>query len=470
MTDLWSEASRDFDAERQARNLEMAKAASEGIWAFLALAQSPEEYGDRVALAADQLSATASATGVEVAELVGIFDQRFALLTEAKGNPFGDQDDDSDDDSDDDDSDDDSDDDDSDDDSDSDDDGDSDDDSDDDPDNDGDDDSSPQGDTDNDYFGKQSAADPYAGTGKGDGANDVREQVDPDSHGGHDTGDVSQLASTFDPDQSEAVAEGKAKGISPWSSRRYADIAARIAAGEDPLTWGGTPFARSSARKEAADGAADSVSDVNNPTPPDPMGAQVPGMQGGIAETTKPRQMPEDGGQFPGGQMDGLDEEPDGTDGPDIDPAMNGGDIEQNRDDLPPASASKVAAIAEEVRRYNPTLSEAMCRKVASQVYRQYLHKHAEDMSPLLFGDRADVADGPATNKVKSWSPPDIKPKGPGGSGGSGEGGGGGLPSIPGLPGAGGGAAAGEAAGAGEAAAGGAALGEAEALLPLLAL
>lgn len=434
MTDLWSEASRDFDAERQARNLEMAKAASEGIWAFLALAQSPEEYGDRVALAADQLSATASATGVEVAELVGIFDQRFALLTEAKGNPFGDQDDDSDDD---------------------------------------DDSDSDSSDSDDDSDDDDSDDDAYDDSDTGDGADDVDDQTDPDGDGDKDNADNSSAGKDQDPDQDEDTDDGKAKGISPWSSRRYASIAARIAAGEDPLTWGGTPFARSSARKEAADGAADSVSDVNNPTPPDPMGTQVPGMQGGIAETTKPRQMPEDGGQFPGGQMDGLDEEPDGTDGPDIDPAMNGGDIEQNRDDLPPASASKVAAIAEEVRRYNPTLSEAMCRKVASQVYRQYLHKHAEDMSPLLFGDRADVADGPATNKVKSWSPPDIKPKGPGGSGGSGEGGGGGgggLPSIPGLPGAGGGAAAGEAAGAGEAAAGGAALGEAEALLPLLAL
>jgi hypothetical protein len=366
MTDLWSEASYDYDAERQARNLEMAKAASQGTWAFLALAQSPEEYGHRVALASDQIMATAAASGVDMNDLIHVFDQRFALLMEAKSNPF---DDDSDDDSDD-----------------SDQDGDSDD--------SGDDDSDDSSDSDDDSDSDDS---------------------DDDSDSGDDESD----------DSDDDDAKGKSQGIAPWASR-YSSLAQRIEAGEDPLTWGGAPFAHSSARKEAADGAdgPGPVSDVNSPQagqglPGDPGG--VPGMNGGIAETTKPRQMPggADPTMAPGMGMDGiggpgLDSSP-GMDAQ-FDPATNGGDIQQSANDLPPAQdtgrMAKIKAIATEVKRYNPTLSSSQCRKVAARVYDQYLVKHAEDMNPLLFGDRGGIGDGPATQKVKNWAPADLKPAG----------------------------------------------------------
>lgn len=412
MTDLWTEASRDIVAERQARNLEMAKAASQGTWEFLALAQSPEEYGDRVALAAEQITSTASANGVEVADLVGVFDSRFALMMEAKGNPFGDDDSSDDDDSDD---------------------------SSDDSDSDSDDDDDDDSDSDN--------------GGDDDDSDDDSDDKGKDSD---DSGDDSGS----DDDSDSAP---------PWANK-YASLAQAIQSGANPLEWGGTPFAHSSARKEAADGAGgpEPVTDVNTPAP------AVPGMQGGIAETTKPRQFPADGGGMdptmaPGMGMDGIGAPP--PDAP-TDPAMNGGDIQQGADDLSPSDdagrTAKLRAIATEVQKYNPTLSSAQCRKVASRVYDEYLVKHAEDMSPLLFGDRGGVADGPATEKVKNWSPPDFEPQKPSGDGtednGGNKGGGGGKPIPLGMPKVpGGGAAAGEAAEVGEAAA-------AMRMLPLLAL
>lgn len=433
MTDLWSEASRDVDAERRARNLEMAKAASQGTWEFLALAQSPEEYGDRVALAVDRITAVAAESGVPVEELVGVFDHRFALLMEAADNPFAkdDEDDDSDESGD----------------------------SDDSGDDDGDDDSS-------------------------DDSDDSDDSSDDDDSDSDDSGDDDDDSGDED-DDSDSDDKDSAP---PWGNK-YASLAQRIQSGENPLEWGGTPFGSSSVRKEAADGAQ--VSDTNVPAPEapsaDPTGLAapsptLPGMDGGIAESTKPRQMPEGGGMdpsmAPGMGLDGIGAPP--APGA-TDPGLNGGDIQQGADDLPPSEASKVAAIALEVRQYNPTLSEERCRKVARQAYDKYLRKHAEDMSPLLFGDRGSVPDGPATDKVKTWAPPDIKPidrqapaQNPPGEDGDGEGGGG-LPNlirhapIPPLITRAPGAGAGAAAGAGEAAA----IGEAAAaarMLPLLAL
>jgi hypothetical protein len=412
MTDLWSEASYDYDAEHQARNLEMAKAASQGTWAFLALAQSFDEYKDRVALASNQIMTTASANGVDMTDLINVFDQRFTLLMEAKSNPFADDQDDSDDDSD---------------------------------DSDSDDDDSKDDDSDDD-----DSDDDSDDSDSGDGDDDSDDDSDDDD--------------SDDSDQDDDAKGKSQQGIAPWASR-YASLAQAIEAGEDPLTWGSAPFAHSSARKEAADGATP-VSDVNTPQPGTP---SVPGMEGGIAETTKPRQLPggTDPTMAPGMGMDGI-EEP-GSDEP-FDPAMNGGDIQQGADDLPPAEdagrTAKVQAIASEVQKYNPTLSDAQCRKVASRVYDKYLIKHAEDMNPLLFGDRGNVPDGPATNKVKTWSPPDLKPgkdsQGTEDGGSSGPGGDGpGLPMLPKLPGA---AAEAEGVGAAAEAAG------AARLLPLLAL
>lgn len=416
-TDLWSEASRDIVVERRARDLEMAKAASQGTWEFLALAQSPEEYGDRVALAADQITATASASGVEVADLVGVFDSRFALLMEAKGNPFGN--DDSDDDSDD------------------------------------------SGSSDDD---SDDGSDDDSDSDDGDGDDDS----DDSSSDGDD--DSSSDDSGDSPDDSD----GGDSSAPPWANK-FSSLHAAIQQGSNPLEWGGAPFVRSSARKEAADGAESmpelgtpGTAEPSVPGGPGPQEPAVPGMNGGIAETTKPRQMPGDASGMDPTMAPGM-----GMDG--IDPGLNGGDIEQGADDLPPsddaARTAKISAIASEVRKYNPTLSLGQCRKVAHRVYDQYLVKHAEDMSPLLFGDRGGVPDGPATHKVKTWAPEDLKPGG--GEDSSGSGGGGGMPNIPKMPtklpkipGMGG-------AGMGEAAAGAGAvaeLGEAAQLLPLLAL
>lgn len=445
-TDLWSEASRDIDAEHRTRNLEIAKAASQGLWGFLAQAQSPEEYGHRVALATDQIMSTASAAGVEVADLVRVFDTRFALLMEAADNPFAKDD--------------------------SEDSGDSDDDS------DGDDSDDSSDDDDND--------------------NDDNDDDSDDSDDGDDS-DSSDDSSDSDDDSGdpENDADGDTDSAPPWADK-FSALAARINRGENPLTWGGgTPFAHSSARKEAADGAedmpeqegVDSTTDPSVPPAdgpegvPGPPSPDVPGMNGGIAETTKPRQTPGGSGMdpsaAPGMGMDGIDGPPADDS---FDPAMNGGDIQQGADDLPPSDdagrTAKIRAIAFEVKKYNPTLSPGQCRKVAGRVYDQYLVKHAEDMSPLLFGDRGGVADGPATHRVKQWSPADFKPQRPGESsgeegegGGEPPGGGGGIPIppvIPRLPGGG-------AAGAGEVGAAGATaeIGEAAAaarMLPLLAL
>lgn len=562
MSDLWTEATYDHEAQQRALHLETAKHAASGLWSYLALAASPEEYADRTALAADSIQTVATAHDVPVDTLLDVFDHRFALLMEAKDNPFADDSQDSsgddtkeskDDDSDDSDKSDDSDDDDSDDD------------------------------------------DDHNGDGEPDDS-DADEDAD-DTGDGDDEDNSDNDGSTDNQDKNSAP---------PWAGK-FSALAARINAGEDPLAWGGAaPFARSSARKHAGggdpseldisravdkfkdqahpdglnpdweplrkalpgeengwmymgrrggqgpfaihdykhgitrkrlsldpqgnsardlgdgrtawgdarthltnaghydmlaqmgdtpqtayndeyrrkrnqrlrehgfgviEGALDSendpVTDANVPQDPTAPAAPapVPGMDGGIAETTKPRQMPEGDGTGPGMGMDGITGE--------FDPDLNGGDIEQGADNEPPGSDfndspktamhRKLAAIAFEVKKYNPTLSGGQCHKIAQQVYDTYLHKHAEDVNPLLYGDRAPVGDGPISGPLKHWSPADMKgPKPPVPGGGSP------IPPKPTTPptvgGAAGEGAAGElAAGAGE----GAAAGE---LLPMLLL
>lgn len=150
---------------------------------------------------------------------------------------------------------------------------------------------------------------------------------------------------------------------------------------------------------------------------------QPPGMQGGIAETTKPRQLPEGGD--PG--MDGMD----GGLTDQFDPDLNGGDIEQGADSTPPGAddsdssddthteaslrtrARKQRDIADEVRRHNPTLAAWQCYKIAEHVYDTYLVRQGADVNPLLYGDRGSVGDGPLSGPLKHWSPADIKPPKP---------------------------------------------------------
>lgn len=54
--DLWSEASRDLEAEASALHLSRAKVATASLWPFLSLAQSPNEFEHRLAIAADKIA------------------------------------------------------------------------------------------------------------------------------------------------------------------------------------------------------------------------------------------------------------------------------------------------------------------------------------------------------------------------------------------------------------------------------
>jgi hypothetical protein len=55
MTDLWLEASREIEADDAVTDLNLAKMATANIWPFLALAQSEEEFGHRLAIAMDRI-------------------------------------------------------------------------------------------------------------------------------------------------------------------------------------------------------------------------------------------------------------------------------------------------------------------------------------------------------------------------------------------------------------------------------
>lgn len=447
MTDLWSEASRDYEAEGHAYRMEMAKSASAQLWPFLAVAQSQAEFKDRVALASQSIQRVASENGVRAQDLLRVFADRFALLMEAKGNPF-DKDDDGDSDSDDQD--------------DSDESGDH---GKDDYESDHGDDDSDQDDSDDDEDDEDSDKDDShvddAGTDDSDdnGADgDDDEEQDDD---GDDNADDDESGHDKDDDQKDDM---DGREAAPFGGL-YSHLLAKINSGEDVSTWGRRPFAGSPRTAGFGDPGGDQVTDENVPTPPPPSadaggvdaGGLGVGMPPAEALTTKPRQQP-------GGDQQ-LSEPPGGSA---FDPAMNGGDIDAGEDS---EVTAKLKAITREVMDFNPNLTERQARKVARQVVARYL-KTAEDLSPLLYGDRGDSApDGPLTDAVKNWSPPDIN-RGGGGDSPSG-------PSQPELPpgesqsevepgtDGGGGGAADAAAGAAE---GGEAAGGAAELLPLLAL
>lgn len=431
-TDLWTEASRDVEAENRSYALEIAKSAGAGTWAFLALAQSRQEFADRVALATTSITTAAARAGIAPEDLLKVFTERFALLMQAKdGNPFADEDDDSDDDK---------------------------------AKGDGKSDSAGDDDADDEDTDDSNSDVDDAGTDEtDDNGKDGGDDTEQDD-GGDDNADDSEAGKDKDDDQAQDLDQRE----SPAFGGIYSSLMQRIEAGEDPLTWGGRPFVSSLGR--TAVGADESpVTDTNVPNPTADAGAPPMGGMGGMggtdpmgmppaeALTTKPR-------QTPGGDQ-GLNTPPGD---PGLDPAMNGGDIEAGQSN---EGTAKIAVIAADVQRSNPSLSQARCRKIATAVVRRYL-KTAEDLSPLLYGDRSNTPDGPLTQKVKNWSPPDLTslpkgPQGPGeGSQDSGEGEGGGEGGGGGAEGAG--EAAGEGA-AGEAGAAGVA-GEAAELAPLLLL
>jgi transcription elongation factor Elf1 len=88
MTDLWTSASVDVEAENLDRHLTSARIASAAVWPFLAAATSEVEYTNRKALAADRIDRVAAAVAendpalfsVVRASLEDGFDQDFAVL------------------------------------------------------------------------------------------------------------------------------------------------------------------------------------------------------------------------------------------------------------------------------------------------------------------------------------------------------------------------------------------------------
>ena len=443
MSDLWTEASRDYEAEGHAYRMEMAKSASAQLWPFLAVAQSQAEFKDRVALAAQSIQRVASENGVHPQDLLKVFTDRFALLMEAKGNPF-DKDDDGDSDADDQDDADES--------------GDHGKDDTDSAHGDGDSDQDDSDDDEDDQDDEDDSSVDDAGTDDSDdnGADgDDDEDQDDD---GDDNADDDESGHAKDDDQDDDM---DGREAAPFGGI-YSHLLAKINSGEDVATWGRRPFAGSSVTAAFGEDGAEPVTDENTPTP-EPPSASPGGLgdpMGGAAIapkalTTKPR-------QGPGGAQQ-LSEPPGGSA---FDPAMNGGDIDAGEDS---EVTAKLKAITRDVLDFNPNLTERQARRVARQVVARYL-KTAEDLSPLLYGDRGNsVNDGPLTKGVKEWEPGGGKkkqqPQQPDG------------PSQPELPsgndspdedsGSGADAAGADAA---EAAEGGEAAGGAAELLPLLAL
>lgn len=69
MTELFFEASRDLEAERLTERCALAKVAVAGLWPFLALAESVDEFDHRVALAHDHI---ATKIGEQDLDLLGV--------------------------------------------------------------------------------------------------------------------------------------------------------------------------------------------------------------------------------------------------------------------------------------------------------------------------------------------------------------------------------------------------------------
>jgi hypothetical protein len=82
--DVWEEAGYSVDAEVAMRALANAKAESMTVWPFLAMARDEAEFGQRLDLAGDTLTAAASAHEVPVEELVAVYTREYGLLAEAR--------------------------------------------------------------------------------------------------------------------------------------------------------------------------------------------------------------------------------------------------------------------------------------------------------------------------------------------------------------------------------------------------
>jgi hypothetical protein len=79
-TSVFDEASRDHEAEDLLVRQAAARAETQGVWPFLALAQSEDEFGHRLALAEDRLSAIASRHGLSYEDVTAPLREGFAVL------------------------------------------------------------------------------------------------------------------------------------------------------------------------------------------------------------------------------------------------------------------------------------------------------------------------------------------------------------------------------------------------------
>jgi hypothetical protein len=83
MSDLWTEASRDVEAEGQALATSRAQVALAEMWPFFALAKSKVELEHRKALAVESLRSIASKSGLTTSDLATMIDRHYDLLVQA---------------------------------------------------------------------------------------------------------------------------------------------------------------------------------------------------------------------------------------------------------------------------------------------------------------------------------------------------------------------------------------------------
>lgn len=354
MSDLWSEATRDVDAENHIRSLAAVRETTRGVWQFLALSEDRPEYEERKALSLNALAFAANKHGLPVSELIEDFDRKFALLLEAKDftveikdddpqdkpkfnlNDKGGSDEDNDDKSE--------------------------------SDKPGDDEDhgdDEEGDEDNgDKGGKPTSTEPHKkpsdGAMPGDDGGDGGDEEDSKDKGKDDDSDDSS---------DDDGGDDKPDFLNKGGSRRYASILARIEAGEDPTRWGRRVLAES----ENDDGG----------------GAEGSGGAGASGMSSMPSGPSV--GTAPTGQVTSTSP-PQGT----VTDTNSGSK----------GTKPVTAALISEIGQHNPHLPYREIVRIAQRVEAQYLSKEADGGDPLTYGDRGHVADGPLTHSVKNYQPP----------------------------------------------------------------
>lgn len=383
--DLWSEASRDVEAEDRASRMAHATAQLADLWPWFASATSAEDLAHRKAMAYDSLSMIASRVALPTEDVEGIVDRHHALLMEAKDShdddcncPVCKNDDskggkDSDDDSDD---------------------------SDDHDDHDGDDDDDDSDDDDKDSSDNDNIPPQFKNSKRKyalpDGVDPLEwvrsimpgqgQPEKPDSHttefdgsGGYSEVPAGPLPGGPNPNvvvpedlrpqedgwpvpQNKALHGGEATIPAQTQGRTQARRQRRTAQGTDPSQMApGDPLAGMPGAGGMSSNPAGVSPDMNVDSGP---------------MTTKPRQMPGGGGggadPSMGGSMDDTGAVSDTNN-----PQPNGlGATSSTGDPV----ADQVNRVAARVRQDNPTLDEQSCRRVARKVVAAYLTKRADDV------------------------------------------------------------------------------------------